>query len=548
MDFTGFGFTNGEEELTLDFFSAGQDQEKKKSEKKKEKNKEKNEKKSDFMINLPVEVIGRNFTVTLEGSSTIGAREALEKIVELGFHEVSIQGKGLAYDEGSRKLYVCGTAVDESSDTLVDLSEDRIIKVVDGLLVAEYNISHFPGYEGDEISVDMLKKAFIDSNPLYSGCQLAYDHEQGLAYPVLQKAEKLSFPLNVYYKGELIVINHEKSDKDILKEICGELKQVIPYLSQLHNGITIEYSCNYKKNFVTSLKRSAALTTKKQKVEEKYLLPLNLFVSTFGYSTVLTTDHFPQKTKVTINDIKKKLGEDIAIFRDSKRELDVLYLAEQHKICFAFTSGKKGAHSNKGKPIIQMVESKNEYEERLASDNFIGVYCDESKGEDIKMLCLPHGNFLGVYGEGLECGTIKKVIFQRKLPLIAKAILDEVLDYFRSLPDKEAVVRIIYNKERRKYFVRRSKGDGQKCHIAYFFDDTSMTLNSNMVCAMEIHSHNKMPAFFSKIDDADEVYPGVFGVIGNIDKIRASILFRAGLDGVYTMVPINELFNMERKV
>jgi len=552
MDLSGFSFNNGgdnADHFNMDFFSAEQVKENKKSEGKKEKKRKNNDsKESGFLINLPVEVTGRNFNVTLEGSGTISGSDVIGKLEVLGFHEVLLSGVRLTFDEGSGKLYVCSSDLKaESSDILADLSENRIIKVVDGLLVAEYDITHFPGYEGDEISIDMLKNAFIDSNPQYRGCQLAYDHVQGLAYPVLQKVEKISFPLNVYYRGELKVMEKELSEKDIISEFCGEINQVIPLLKQLHNGIIIEYSCN-SKNFFTSSRKNAASASVKKKVEAKYTLPLNVFISTFGCKIELTEENFPQKSKITIDDIKAKLGEEMAIFKDSKREFDFLYLEDQNTLFIAIISGKKGACNDKakrmGKPIIKMVESEEEYNKNLASNNFIGVY-DDSKGNVIKMLCLPHGNFLGIYGSGMECGTIKKVIFQRKLPLVGKKVLDEVLDYFRSIPDKEAVVRIIYNKDRNKYFVRKSRGDRHKCHIAYFFDDKGITANSNLVCAMEVHSHNTMPAFFSSIDDADEVYPGVFGVMGDIDSTRPSVLFRAGLDGVFSNVKIHELFHME---
>ena len=64
----------------------------------------------------------------------------------------------------------------------------------------------------------------------------------------------------------------------------------------------------------------------------------------------------------------------------------------------------------------------------------------------------------------------------------------------------------------------------------------------NIIQFMDIHSHNTMNAFFSRIDDEDECYPGVFGVIGRLDKEIPDVLLRAGLEGCFTTLKFSEVF------
>jgi hypothetical protein len=52
-----------------------------------------------------------------------------------------------------------------------------------------------------------------------------------------------------------------------------------------------------------------------------------------------------------------------------------------------------------------------------------------------------------------------------------------------------------------------------------------------------------MPAIFSEIDDEDEVYTGLFGVIGDLDKKTISMSFRAGMEGKFKSLYYADIFS-----
>jgi PRTRC genetic system protein A len=62
----------------------------------------------------------------------------------------------------------------------------------------------------------------------------------------------------------------------------------------------------------------------------------------------------------------------------------------------------------------------------------------------------------------------------------------------------------------------------------------------DIVC--ELHSHGHMPAFFSAIDDADELGFRFYAVIGRLQDDRPELLVRLGMYGDRWPLPANLLF------
>lgn len=60
---------------------------------------------------------------------------------------------------------------------------------------------------------------------------------------------------------------------------------------------------------------------------------------------------------------------------------------------------------------------------------------------------------------------------------------------------------------------------------------------------LELHSHNRMGAFFSPVDDADEQGGRFYGVIGHLDRTEPQLVVRLGLYGQWLWVPPMALFD-----
>lgn len=103
---------------------------------------------------------------------------------------------------------------------------------------------------------------------------------------------------------------------------------------------------------------------------------------------------------------------------------------------------------------------------------------------------------------------------------IPREILGEVVEYFAEDLTRESIVQI-WKREEGYVIVYPKCAEASKARIQYSFP-----LDSEGVYVMTIHSHNTMPAFFSPIDDRDELsVPGLYGVIGEIEELEDEYTF-----------------------
>jgi PRTRC genetic system protein A len=63
---------------------------------------------------------------------------------------------------------------------------------------------------------------------------------------------------------------------------------------------------------------------------------------------------------------------------------------------------------------------------------------------------------------------------------------------------------------------------------------------------LEVHSHHRFPAYFSRTDDGDEQRLCLYGVIGRIGEERLEVALRVGAYGYYLPVPWESVFTGER--
>lgn len=192
-------------------------------------------------------------------------------------------------------------------------------------------------------------------------------------------------------------------------------------------------------------------------------------------------------------------------------------------------------------PLMGYLESYADLERVTKLNQFRGVMCLDKYTCLIQVL--PHGVFIGYYGKAKQCFDIKKVAFRRKLPKMGFGILSEIISYFSCDLTVEACVRILYDTINKEYIILKAQGIKDKVSIVYDFSPyIDIMCREGMVQMCEIHSHNTMPAFWSSTDDADEQYPMVFGVIGNLNTFKPSMKFRCWLGGVYGDISPDELF------
>ncbi|MCR5719795.1 MAG: Mov34/MPN/PAD-1 family protein [Lachnospiraceae bacterium] len=553
------------------FFNATSPKTSKKEEKQKPEKKEvkKASGGKDIDVTLPVTVYGRNFKKDIGGEGTKPLSQIARDLLNEGFMEFMIPGIGLIFNEKNNAIYVTDNAVNPLSDkSQVFTKEDQVITVSDGEVRGEFSPSDFDK-DFDEITAKEFAQKWAEINPTYEGCGIAVN--KNAAFPTLSKVYNLKTgkEIEIIVNGEAVRLTPEKA------VITEALKEYIP------EGLAITLVGNNEKAFVSyvSLKKgdgfypeqlpNSSAKVKTNEVEKKYPLPVTLRIVTWNTEYELTPEMFGGKEKVTESEITKFMAERERLFADKSRKVDMLYSKEHNLLSCMFLSGKKGAIAGTAyqnvwldetddeddavhRGIFKLIRSKTELE-KCFNTTYYGNYCGNMAENDdrcMKLLSLPHGVFLGHYGKEYEGSTIKSLEFKRKLPLIPVNILDEVVEFFESELPNEACVTVIYNKKTEKFSVIKAKGRCGTCFIEYDYSNASELLcDPSIITVMMIHSHGSGNAFFSKLDDADEMYPGVFGVIGGLGKIDTpQMKFRARLDGVSCNLKVTDLFERSGNV
>ena len=545
------------EEVKKEDKSSGKKSEGKKEEKK-ASSKKKGEQEVDFEITLPVTVRARGFSFEITSPAPLKQKvsEVFKVLDAEGFSEVRLPGVDCAYDEDANVLYITTSGVVADADSsMVEWPEDGVITILDGLTKCEVGLSDFDGKDEEEVSNFDLIEYWNSVDARYKGCKMLYN--EGIAYPVfnLPVADKeiIGLPVSVLVNGEW----HEVSDTDFTGEVTATmLKQKFFGLDNpvvnavLSSNIDKNaYFISYSQKKVSTSKKGVGASKKadKKKVEEKYALPLKVYVATFGKEYDLVPSDFENKEKVTLEEVRKHFEVIHKIFADKTRNLDAIYLKEENLLSLAFVSGEKGLGASYALEEYEafgpkeLLRHDRELEDAIKRPFFSGTLVNVAEHPEgsIHVESFPFGTFLLTQDD--ERGTLKGVSFRYKLPKIPASILDAVIAYFRADLKNEAYVKVCYRKSSGEYFLVTGTQKVTPISVSYSIDSTLLH-DRDVIQVMDIHSHNIMSAHFSPVDDRDECYPGIFGVIGKLQHSVPSMAFRAGYEGIFASVPMADLF------
>jgi hypothetical protein len=142
-----------------------------------------------------------------------------------------------------------------------------------------------------------------------------------------------------------------------------------------------------------------------------------------------------------------------------------------------------------------------------------------------------------------ELGEIRAG-FIPALPLIPRETILSVIGFFRSLITAnwgcEALVNIMWDRTLRAFAVYVPKQT--VTHTSVAADTTDMPDPARYLHYADIHSHNTMPAKFSKIDDADEKATRVYAVFGRLYAFMPDISVRISNGGKYFEIEPSVVF------
>ena len=459
---------------------------------------------SSKKIDGPVLVVGNmwNFSYGEEGKKYTPA-EVIKGVYDAGYTEVCCAN----ITEGTEPNMLVATTLNKipSSD---DIAMGKKITIAIGGIKVEYEPSNFDGLEEEEIALSDVIEKFTQAYPQYKGCGLYLNSGAGIAVPCFT-TDKAVKPDAI--KGKVKFWNGTSIEEKDATEIA-DLYAIDGTTNLMYKSDDGIYHMAYagKKHVVITDKELGISAGKSNKAKELYHLPFTLYLETYGLKIECKSEDFGGKATLTKEEIIEAIKPKYRLYGSPNRTVDVLYDKANALVSLAVTSGKKGAYASA-----------------------IGSFSLP------KFMVLPLGIFRGK--EDVDTMEISDITFDMKLPKIPFEMLETIVEYFKSDISKEAIVQVYYSMKKGEYYLQIPEAKVSKWSVDY-----KMSHNDDIL-AITIHSHNTMAAIFSLTDDEDEIYTGLFGVIGRLDRPIPDMSFRVGFEGSFKSLSISDIF-AEREV
>ena len=138
--------------------------------------------------------------------------------------------------------------------------------------------------------------------------------------------------------------------------------------------------------------------------------------------------------------------------------------------------------------------------------------------------------------------------FQSSLPKIPYTLMEQALSLFRTMMHRgkdrrpaEALVHIYWDKLQQQYFIHVPKQLVSRASVDALLDNEALQDSDRYIHYADLHSHNQMPAVFSKTDDHDERPTRVYMVVGRLDRYFPEITVRISNGGHFWEIPAQEV-------
>lgn len=131
--------------------------------------------------------------------------------------------------------------------------------------------------------------------------------------------------------------------------------------------------------------------------------------------------------------------------------------------------------------------------------------------------------------------------FRLALPKIPAALLEEAVFAFRAALPREAVVQVLWDCEARAYRIGLPLQQAGACSV----DFARALLPEHLVWVMDIHSHGRLGAYFSRTDDLDEKATGLYAVVGKVHTPFPELRVRYSCGGTYREIRPEQVFDLE---
>ncbi|QHW35573.1 hypothetical protein GZH47_32325 (plasmid) [Paenibacillus rhizovicinus] len=261
-----------------------------------------------------------------------------------------------------------------------------------------------------------------------------------------------------------------------------------------------------------------------KKEEKKPEFNLATFIAYAGHTLSLTKFFSAEQlADLDLEAVRKRLEKDFPELSKQRTKMD--WDEKKNLICPMVTGGKKGSFFSQGlkgfffrskdlfahKEPINILAARDGYYE--VRENPIGVFVSKTNVVEELEPCR----------EG----------FKMSLPKIPEFLFAQLVNLFYDYAcfDVEVMGVFYWDTENERYFL-----DVPQQSVSKFRVDACYTeFPPHIIKVAEIHSHNTMSAYFSDIDDTDELGTMLYGVVGRLQKGTYQVFYdlkiRAGVAG-----------------
>lgn len=145
---------------------------------------------------------------------------------------------------------------------------------------------------------------------------------------------------------------------------------------------------------------------------------------------------------------------------------------------------------------------------------------------------------LGSFVVRLQSDAAIQEGFFPTVPRCPVSVLADAVRIFKDRPDTEAMVSVVYDTLTGDFHLIWHGGKADPGSVEY----EPLPEDDRFILYAEIHSHHKMPAFFSRQDDRSERKLGLYGVIGHVDHEKPEAAFRYACGDQFQFVRAEDLF------
>ena len=532
------------EELGMELSVLAPKKEEKKEEKTatKKKAEKKEQKKDTSKVALPCKVVAASFSTTVEGEGEISGTELLKKLAEAGYVEVnSNENKLLVPASVKQTAYIVSESygVITDTETLVDLENDKKVVFAYGMEKVELDLTCMESTLTDsEVTLGDVAEKITESFPRYKGMDFSYDPESGIIclhisnkFDLTDK-DKLSYPCTVMVSGEEVLkMEGPETVGALLKELTASFAVPNLTVKLAKTGADNVYVLHFTavgKTISATEKANAGAVAKKK--EEKFNLPLTVNVIYASYKEELKPENFDGKEKITKTDVIEYFkGKGFALFSNEKMtsKCNCIYDKGLNLLSVEFSAGIRGWVSSDWRYeevehyAVPHISEVNQFVQLISGSS-------TTEGREIIIDCGDRLDLCNLFSNAHQYFVhdekeLKAAGLKRKIPM---PVLEAVISFFRTYLPMEAICRVVYDTHTHTYYMQKPEQvQANCCTVAAL---KWPMLSATETVAMEIHSHNIMPAFWSATDNEAEMGNiGIFGVIGALDTNAPKMKFRA---------------------